>query len=49
LRKWFRHDPDKWDEFRQRYRKELKQKADLPKLLKRKAKEGMITLVYAAR
>jgi len=49
LRKWFGHDPDKWVEFRQRYIKELRQKADLIKLLKRKAKEGTITLVYAAR
>lgn len=23
LRKWFSHDPDKWDEFRKRYRREL--------------------------
>lgn len=49
LRKWFEHDPDKWVEFRQRYLKELRQKADLLKLLKRKAKAGTITLVYAAR
>jgi uncharacterized protein YeaO (DUF488 family) len=49
LRKWFGHDPDRWVEFRQRYLKELRQKADLVKLLKRKAKEGTITLIYAAR
>jgi uncharacterized protein YeaO (DUF488 family) len=49
LRKWFGHDPDKWIAFRQQYRKELKQKADLIKLLKRKAREGTITLIYAAR
>src|SRR5215510_8467664 len=49
LRKLFGHDPDNWVEFRERYLKELKQKADLIKLLKRKAKEGTITLVYAAR
>jgi len=49
LRKWFGHDPDKWIEFRQRYRKELKQKADLIKQLKRKARESTITLIYAAR
>jgi uncharacterized protein YeaO (DUF488 family) len=24
LRKWFGHDPEKWKEFRKRYRKELK-------------------------
>jgi uncharacterized protein YeaO (DUF488 family) len=49
LRKWFGHDPDRWIEFRQRYLKELRQKTDLIKLLKRKAKEGTITLIYAAR
>jgi len=49
LRKWFGHDPDRWIEFRQRYRKELKQKADQIKLLRRKAREGTITLIYAAR
>jgi len=49
LRKWFGHDPDRWDEFRRRYQKELKGKDDLIKLLKRKAKAGTITLIYAAR
>jgi uncharacterized protein YeaO (DUF488 family) len=49
LRKWFGHDPDRWDEFRRRYHKELRTKGDLIKLLKRKAKAGTITLIYAAR
>jgi len=49
LRKWFGHDPDRWDEFRRRYQKELRSKDDLIKLLKRKAKAGNITLIYAAR
>lgn len=49
LRQWFGHDPDKWDEFRQRYQMELKDKSDLIRLLKRKAKVGTITLIYAAR
>ena len=49
LRRWFGHDPDKWNEFRQRYQKELKQKDQLIKLLRRKAKAGTITLIYAAR
>ena len=31
LRRWFGHDPKKWDEFRQRYQKELKQKDELIK------------------
>jgi uncharacterized protein YeaO (DUF488 family) len=49
LRKWFGHDPDRWDEFRRRYQKELRGKEDLIKMLKRKAKAGAITLIYAAR
>ena len=49
LRRWFGHDPKKWDEFRQRYQKELKQKDEQINLLKRKAKAGTITLIYAAR
>ena len=27
LRKWFGHDPKKWDEFRKRYAKELEQRS----------------------
>lgn len=49
LRRWFGHDPDKWEEFRRRYQKELKDKNDPIRLLKRKAKAGTITLIYAAR
>jgi uncharacterized protein YeaO (DUF488 family) len=49
LRKWFGHDPDRWIEFRKRYLKELRQNTDPIKLLKRKAKAGTITLIYAAR
>lgn len=49
LRRWFGHDPEKWDEFGQRYQKEFKQKDDLIKSLKSKAKAGTITLIYAAR
>ena len=45
LRRWFGHDPKKWDEFRKRYQKELRNKDEPIKLLKRKAKEGTITLI----
>ena len=40
LRNWFGHDPDRWIEFRKRYRAELDQKGDLIELLKEKAKKG---------
>ena len=49
LRKWFGHDPKKWRSFRGRYQTELKQHANQLKLLKSKAKEGPVTLIYGAR
>ncbi len=49
LRKWFGHDPAKWEQFCKRYRVELEQNKDAVNLLKQKCKEGIITLVYAAR
>jgi uncharacterized protein YeaO (DUF488 family) len=49
LRKWFGHDPSRWEQFQERYRRELRGKADAVRLLKQKAKEGTVTLVYAAR
>jgi uncharacterized protein YeaO (DUF488 family) len=48
LRKWFGHDPEKWDEFRQRYWSDLEQKGDLLVLLKHRTTEGTVTFVYAA-
>jgi uncharacterized protein YeaO (DUF488 family) len=49
LRKWFGHDPEKWQQFRRRYVAELKEKVDVIKMLKQKAKKGRVTFVYAAR
>ena len=49
LRKWFGHDPKKWRGFCSRYRRELKQHGDDLRLIKRKAKEGTVTLIYGAR
>ena len=49
LRKWFGHDPARWEQFQKRYWKELREKKDAIKLLKQKAKESTVTLVYAAR
>ena len=49
LRKWFGHDSARWEQFQERYRQELREKKDAVRLLKQKAKEGTVTLVYAAR
>jgi uncharacterized protein YeaO (DUF488 family) len=49
LRKWFGHDPARWEQFQERYRRELRKQEDAVQLLKQKAKQGSVTLVYAAR
>ena len=49
LRKWFAHDPNKWESFRGRYETEIRHNDDLVKVLKQKAKQGTITLIYGAR
>ncbi len=49
LRKWFGHDPDRFDGFRTRYLKELNGHRDQLSELRRRAGEGRLTLVYAAR
>lgn len=49
LRRWFGHDPGRWDEFRRRYRAELSSKANLLEELRTRARQGPLTLVFAAR
>src|SRR5215469_11687117 len=49
LRKWFGHDPAKWKQFQQRYRAELKTHRIALGLLRAKAHQGTVTLVYGAR
>ena len=48
LRKWFGHDPARWDEFRTRYAAELAQKPELMAQLREFAHQGVLTLVYSA-
>ncbi len=49
LRKWFAHDPSKWDEFKQRYISELKDNSEAVQVLKDELKKGQVTLVYGAK
>jgi uncharacterized protein YeaO (DUF488 family) len=49
LRKWFRHDPGRWDRFKRKYMKELESRRDLREKLKDISKSGTLTLVYSAR
>lgn len=48
LRKWFAHDPEKWQEFRKRYRQELKDKAEIIKRLRKEAQKETITFLFSA-
>lgn len=48
LRRWFSHDPSKWEEFKKRYLDEIENKSDF-KMLLELAKTDDITLVYSSR
>lgn len=49
LRKWFDHDPDKFEEFTARYTAELEEKADELTRITSIAKKQNLTLLYAAK
>lgn len=49
LRKWFRHEPTRWKEFKRRYASELKDHSDKLEQLAEDAKKGTVTLLFAAK
>ena len=49
LRRWFGHRPERFDEFRRRYVEKLRQHANEVAELRRQARAGKVTLVYATR
>jgi uncharacterized protein YeaO (DUF488 family) len=49
VRKWFDHRPDRFAEFRARYRDELIAQADRVDELRRRATDKRLTILYAAR
>lgn len=49
LRKWYGHDPAKWEEFRRRYREELRHNEGAVEELKKLTERGLVTFVYAAK
>jgi uncharacterized protein YeaO (DUF488 family) len=49
LRRWFAHDPARFDEFRRRYVGELAQQEPRLAELRRRARGATVTLVYGAR
>ncbi len=50
LRRWFGHEPERWPEFRERYRAELRGKGpELDRIHDLERRHGTVTLVYSAR
>jgi uncharacterized protein YeaO (DUF488 family) len=49
LRKWFGHDPAKWNKFRVRYFQELQKKRETVEQLVEHVRHGTVTLVYGAK
>ena len=48
LRKWFGHDPVRWQEFRRRYADEVRAHPEQLERLRALVRQGPITLVYSA-
>lgn len=49
LRRWFSHDPSKWQEFRKLYIAELKANKAMDKLIKLSLENDQITLLFASK
>ena len=50
LRKWFAHDPKKWEEFKNKYKGELRDKKELLGKINQAEKEkGIVTRIYTAK
>jgi uncharacterized protein YeaO (DUF488 family) len=49
LRKWYGHDPSKWTEFNERYRKELNKNLALVSKLAEQRRKGTVTFVFSSR
>jgi uncharacterized protein YeaO (DUF488 family) len=49
LRRWFGHDPAKWDEFQRRYFAELEGRPEAWRPIVDAARRGSVTLLYSAR
>jgi uncharacterized protein YeaO (DUF488 family) len=49
LRKWFGHNPARWDEFRRRYLTELKAEPDATAPLREAAARGDVLLLFDAK
>ena len=49
LRKWFAHDPSKWQAFKIKYAHEVGGKSDLIQRLRKESRKATVTLLYSAK
>ena len=51
LRRWFGHDPERWGEFKERYRAELEEAGKMGEVreISDMAEEGNVTLIFGAK
>ncbi len=49
LRRWYNHEPDKWEEFKRRYFEELSRNPKVEILLQLIRKGNNVTLLYASK
>ena len=49
LRRWYNHEPDKWEEFKKRYFEELSRNPKVEILLQLIRKGNNVTLLYASK
>jgi uncharacterized protein YeaO (DUF488 family) len=48
LRKWFSHDPGKWEQFRRKYFAELDRAPEVWDPIRQAAQKGTVTLLYSS-
>ena len=49
LRRWYGHDPEKWEEFRSRYVAELEERPDEVEKLREQVRQGRATFVFSSK
>jgi len=49
LRRWYGHDPEKWEEFRSRYFAELEERPDEVEKLREQVRQGRATFVFSSK
>ena len=49
LRKWYGHDPEKWEEFKKRYRNEIEDQKEALDSIVKKARGGIVTFLFSSK